>query len=274
MIKVKIDVDNDLLSQLQQELAKFGAGSMPATARAMKSSADLARQIWQDFATGGHLSGVEDLENPSLGYARSIRIQPNGPFDYEVYSEAKIAKRIEEGTDDLDMKTTHPYGPRSRISKKGVPYVIIPLRWKTPGAVGIRNVMPINVYSIVKKFEKMKTLVDADKSNTKTPNAQTPSRMVGRAQYNEGYDRLNGMDFAGTVEDKTMMSGMVRTTDTTGKDRAGGYFTFRIISANSPADSWKRKGMPARHVTQAVAKAAEEEIAGLVSGAIRVDLGL
>jgi hypothetical protein len=275
MVRIKIAENSPYLEELQYHLAKLGAGSLPGTAGAMAAGAKLIQSRWIDFANGGTLTGVtEPLKRPSGVYARSIKTRATGDFSHEIYSDAKIAEWIENGTDDLDMKTTHPYGPRSRVSKKGVPYLIIPFRWGTPKSVGFKNVMPVNVYGIVKKFKKMKTLVGADKSGIKTPNAQNPSRMVGRAQYNKGYNRLSGADFDGSIEQKTRMDGMVRSTDETGKNRSGGYFTFRIISANSPADSWKRKGMPPRHVTRALAEETRETIEEMVEGAVREDLGL
>jgi hypothetical protein len=182
---------------------------------------------------------------------------------------------IGNGTEQIDMKETHTKGPRSRVSKDGIPYLIVPFRWGTPKTVGFKNVMPINVYSIVKKFKKMKTLVSANVSNKKTPNNQNPSQMVGRAQYNKGYDRLSGMD--------SMMNGMVRSTDETGKDRSGGYFTFRIISAKkskdwdrkphkkSWEDSWIKPATHPRHVTRALMETTREEVNELVSTALLGD---
>jgi hypothetical protein len=129
-----------------------------------------------------------------------------------------------------------------------------------------------------KDFKASQTTVSADKSSYQTPNAQTPSKNVGRAKYQWG-SRLRGSDFAGTIEEKTRMNGMVSfengsAADSPGKKRYGGYFTFRIISADSPAESWKRKGMPARHVTRAVAAETQEARDVMVEGAIREDLGV
>jgi len=277
MIRMKVTVDNAHLERLQYLLTKIGAqsGNLPGAANAMKAGASIVRDTWKGFAMGAPLPGVtEPLKSPNRGYAQSIKTQQTGPFEHEIYSESEIAARIENGTPELDMKTTHPYGPRSRVSKDGVPYLIVPMRWGTPGTVGFKNVMPINVYSVVNKFRKMKTIVDANNSTFQTPNAQTPNKMVGRAQYNKGYSRLSGMDFEGTVEEKTRMGGMVRSTDSTGKNRSGGYFTFRIISARSPARSWIRPATPARNVTRAVAQETKEAIDTMVGAAIMGDLGL
>ena len=275
MIRMRVGADSHHLEVLQYVLRKIGTqpDGLPKTANAMRASARLASNVWKSFAMGAPLPGVtEPLKGPNRGYAQSIKTQQTGPFDHEVYSESEIAARIENGTPELDMKTTHPYGPRSRVSEDGVPYLIVPIRWGTPKAVGFKNVMPINVYNVVKKFKKMRTIISADKAPFRAMNAQ--GKKVGRAMYNRGYSRLSGTDFEGTVEQKTRMSGMVRSTDSTGKNRAGGYFTFRVISARSPARSWIRPATPARNVTRAVAQETNEAINAMVGAAIMGDLSL
>jgi hypothetical protein len=82
------------------------------------------------------------------------------------------------------------------------------------------------------------------------------------------------MDVAGTVEDKSRMDGMVRTTDETGKDRTGGYLTFRVNSADSPAQSWIRKRVEPRHVVDALVELNRGSVNASVEAAVREDLRL
>jgi hypothetical protein len=291
MVKMSISVDNDALQQLQSALARLGSGVLPATKGAMKASAELIRNTWKGFAMGGSLPGItESLKNPSGKYARSIRVARKGPFDYEIYSDADVAGWIENGTDELDMKTTHPFGPRSRVTQsgpnKGYSYLIVPFRWGTPRTVGFRNIMPDQVYSIVKnkmKFAQTKTTVSADKSGTKTPNFN--GDMVGRAQYSDVTgskpwgDRTTAADmgenrfFNDTGRDIT--DDMVGMSSMLGQNgRAAGYLTFRVISAAPDAKGWIKPAMKARPVTQAVAKVSEETVNEVLDGALREDLGL
>jgi len=278
MVRMNVATNNSVLAELQYVLAKAGQGALPRTASTLNAGANFVQGKWREFAMGGELQGVEKLKNPSNGYARSIKVKKLSPFNYEIYSEAAIAERIEKGTPELDMKKTHPFGPRSRVSEKtGYSYLIVPMRWSTPKATGFKNIMPESVYSIVKSFKKMQTDVSADNSSIKTKNAR--GQMVGRAQYNKGYSRLRGMDIAGTIEQKTRMSGMVRSTDDTGKNRSGGYFTFRIISANPNSKSfqknaWVRPEQPARNVTKSLADYSQRFIEETVEAAIMEDLGL
>ena len=278
MIKITIAQDNPYLEELQFQLAKLGAGGMPRTAEALAKGAGFIRETWVGFAKGGTLPGIrEPLKRPSGAYARSIRVHRNGSFDYEISSDAKIAELIENGAEELDMKKTHPYGPRSRVSKKGIPYLIVPFRWGTPKTVGFKNVMPEAVYNMVKnkkQFRPSRVTVSADKADAAhtTPNARSPSKMVGRAKYKWGA-RLSGIgyvDHRRHVEGMVSMEGQVEG----GKKRASGYFTFRVISANSPQSSWVKPAMPARHVTKAVAELARGAVNAMVETAIREDLGV
>jgi hypothetical protein len=79
------------------------------------------------------------MKKPSAGYANGIRIRKRGTFDYDIVNPSKIAEHIENGADELDKKTTQPYGPRSRVAHKrikgskpaqyrDVPYLIVPFR--------------------------------------------------------------------------------------------------------------------------------------------------
>jgi hypothetical protein len=278
MIRITIAQDNPYLEELQFQLAKLGAGSMPRTAEAMAKGAGFIQETWRGFAKGGPLPGItEPLKRPSGTYARSIRSRRNGPFDYEIYSNSKIAELIENGTEELDMKKTHPYGPRSRVSKKGVPYLIVPFRWGTPKTIGFKNVMPEAVYNMIKnkkQFRQSRVTVSANKADAAhtTPNAQVPRKIVGRAQYKWG-TRLTGIgyvDHRRHVEGMVSMEGQVEG----GKKRASGYFTFRVISANSPATSWIKPAMPPRHVTKAVVEQTREAVNAMVETAIREDLGV
>jgi hypothetical protein len=285
---MNIGVDNPALAELQHHLAKLGQGSMPATAGALNSGAGLVRDTWQGFAKGGSLPGIsESLKHPNGGYARSIRVDKIGAFQYEIFSEAQIAEWIEKGTPEHDMKTTHPFGQRSRMSKEGFPYLIIPFRWGNPKAIGFRNVMPKSVYNIVKnkkKFRQTKALWDNDKNKSSThpeKNAfgnyeKNGHQQVERQNYSgadgkgDWGDRLNSSMGEDVTQNMEGMSSML------GQDgKASGYLTFRVISAKqliTKPYSWIKPAMPARNVTKAVADYTKPVIEALVDSAIAEDL--
>ena len=278
MLNMKIAADNAALAELQYHLAKLGQGSMPSTAGAMSAGASLVRDTWKGFAMGGTLPGIaQPLKNPNGGYARSIRTEKIGQFEHDIYSEAAIAGMIESGTKALDMKTTHPFGPRSRMSKEGFPYLIIPFRWGTPEGkdgkrVGFKNIMTSGIYSRVKnkrKFRQTKVL----KTTHNEPNYS--GQQVSRADYN-GADGKGGWGDSLDLDigDDANAAGMSSMVGQDGK--AAGYFTFRVISAKQLITrpySWIKPAMPARPVTRAVADVTRPTIDAMVETAIMEDLG-
>jgi hypothetical protein len=280
MIKMDITIDNDILAQVINRLSLFASkNTLPQTQHSVKIASTIVRDAWRGYAMGGSLPGVvEKLKNPHGGYARSIKTVQIDPFNYEIVSEAEIAGWLENGTSSFDMKETHTKGPRSRVSAKGYPYLIVPFRWGTPKTVGFRNVMPEIVYAIVKqkKFE-------ATKVTGKThPEKNFKGEDVERQEYSNTDennpkpwgDRLSGMEFAGTIEEKTRMNGMSKMKGQGG--RAAGYFTFRVISADPDAnpDSWIHPGIKARPVTQAVVNKTKETVNDLIEHGLRRDIGL
>jgi hypothetical protein len=280
MIKMTITIDNDALQRLANRLTHcYDRNEMPHTAEAVKTASRVVMHTWKDYARGGTLPGVEKLKNPKRGYAGSISMVRIGPFDYEIVSNAKIAEWLENGTKPIDMKETHTRGPRSRIAKKKVkgfnayrlvPYVIVPFRWGTPKTIGFRTIIPESVYAVVsaKKFEKTVTTVDAKVSDIKTLNARGKGEMVGRAQYEWGSKLIPGMA-EGMTRDMEGMSNMEGQGGI-----SAGYYTFRVISADSPAESWRLPGMKARHVTQGVVNVTQDLVNDLVDYGIKKDFDL
>jgi hypothetical protein len=271
---MSIDKENSAITELLYLLRMAEKGTLPNTEKAVKGAAGLIRGKWVEFAGGGSLKGVEKLKRPGGGYAKSIKVQQTGAFEHEIYSDSKVADWIENGTKELDMKTTHPYGSRSRVSpravskktgkvlREGSSYLIVPFRWGTPKAIGFKNIIPAHIYSMVKKLKKTQTTAGADNSPVRTPNAR--GEMKGRAQYEWG----GRFEYAlGNAN----FSGMVRSTDSTGKNRSGGYFTFRVISSKSKK-GWVKPAEPARHVTRALAEETRESVNAFVESGLMEDL--
>ena len=67
------------------------------------------------------------------------------------------------------------------------------------------------------------------------------------------------------------MEGMSRMkVDTGGTD----YFTFRVISADSPANSWILPAVPARHVVAGVIAHTNESVSAMIERGAREDFGI
>lgn len=270
MVKVSVDLDDGLLYQLKESLMGFsnGTGSkvMPRTMGAFSAAAKLIQKSWQNWAMGGSLIGAADIKNPNPRLAASIRIRGISDFDISIETDSRYMERIQNGTPEFDMKTKYPYGNKSRVAQsgknKGIPYLIIPFRWGTPNESGgarahFGNTIPLEVYKIMqsRSFEKSGR---KDRTHTE-PNARGEN--IERSEYNWG-DRIND-EGAGNA------NGMVKMRSNSGST----YFTFRVISANSPSGSWVRKEVPPNDVVGAVEKTTRKNVEDLLQAGLEQDLG-
>lgn len=271
MIRVSVDLNDDLISQLKENLAGLSGGAgakvMPGTSRAFNMAAKLIQKSWQNWAMGGSLIGAADIKNPNSRLASSIHIRKINDFDMSIETDSRYMERIQNGSPEFDMKTKYPYGNKSRVTQsgknKGVPYLIIPFRWGTPNKDGsarahFGNTIPLEVYKILqsRRFRKSETT-----ENTH-PEANFKGENIERAEYDWG-DRIKD-------EDAGNANGMVKMRSNTGST----YFTFRVISAKSPESAWVRKEVPANDVVSAVEKTTRQNVEDILEAGLEQDLGI
>jgi hypothetical protein len=278
MIKISVNVDSEILEQLANRMpGLFGEGVAPETQNAFSEAAKVIQKTWKDWAMGGTIEGIPNIRAPNQKLATSIKIKQNGPFDVNIETASPYAKRIQEGTPELDMKTTHPYGRKSRVSKRtdekhpgGIPYLIVPFRWGTPNKYGearahFGNVIPQSLFTRVKAFKTYKRLAKFDKEGNIIGGQTHFERNydgigVERSEYNQDYDRLD--DVEGNER------GMVRMA------KGGGYFTFRIISAAQIVTkpwSWIRKAVPPVDVVGALKTSMQPVVEGIIQAGLEAD---
>jgi hypothetical protein len=264
MIHVKIDVDSDLLQQLAYRLPSlFGAGVAPATEQAFNTSVRYIKGVWESWAMGGISLQGHTIKNPSGTLAKSIKTRANGPFDAEIFTESSHMQRIQYGQPELDMKTTHPYGKKSRVSKKGIPYLIVPFRWGTPNKQGgarahFGNTIPQSMYQAIRAFKMTKSI----RLKTTRDEKNFAGQPVQRSEYDWG-DRL---------EADGNMNGMVRMDSET-KRGGSTFFTFRIVSANSPQGSWIRKAVSPVDVISALETTVRPVVEDVIQAGLEADIG-
>lgn len=262
MIKVEVHFDEESIAALVAHLEHFGKTAFPEAGNAFKMAARRIQATWQGWAVGGELDGAEPIKNPSPNLARSIKIEQHGDFEAEIYTESPYMTQIQNGQKEFDMKETHPYGRKSRVSKKGVPYLIVPFRWGSPNGNGEKrahfsNFMETDIHNLVKSKKKFGR---SSENGGWHYEKNFAGEDVARAEYDWG-DRLEA---AGN------MNGLVAFPDAKGST----YFTFRIISAKSPEDSWIRKGVPANDVVGALERKYAPEVAEIVEEGVKADLGI
>ena len=224
----------NLADQFAKTVQNAPEAALPNTANAFRMAAQYVRNMWTGYLSGDQpLNGIDFMDGVTSAMVRSIRAQRNGDFDYSILSDNRQLEQKTKGQKEVeyDMKQTHPYGKKSRVSKKGIPYLIIPFRWGTPNQKGTKrahfnNFIPQKNYNTSVKGLKMSE-VDAAK---KYFEANFKGESIARQGYNWAKNGRLTEDQA--WDDRSV--GMVRMRDITGSS----YFTFRIVSAKSPASSW------------------------------------
>ena len=267
MIKVSVDLDNNLLMQIQAQLKAFagenGKNILPATKMAFDQCAALIQRSWRNWAMGGSIRGAADIRNPNPKLASSIHISRMHDFDVTIGTDSPYMERIRNGQEEFDMKEKYPYGRKSRVSKKGVPYLIIPFRWGTPnrnggGRAHFGNTIPLEVYKILqsRKFKK------SSQKQTVHVEPNFKGEAIDRHEYDWG-DRIKDEDL-GNANGMVRMSSNPKST----------YFTFRVISAKSPASSWIRKATPPNDVVQALKDSLRPQVENLIEQGFLADLDM
>ena len=252
----------DLLASLQQVIS---GKTMPKTAKAMRAGSALIACTWKSYVMGSPIPGSSmRVKNAIPEYASSIKVRTVSPFFHQIYTDYSRAKDLEQGTKSLDMKKTHPYGPRGRVSKDGVPYNIIPFRHGTPGSL-TSPPMPSALYRRIQQEIKsgQMQLSSVAKGKTRSPNAK--GELIPRARYNWGSRISGGVD---------RFEGMVAMNVSTPSSKRTEYLTFRVISKNSPSFKWIVKARPVLRLTHHVVVNTKAIIGEMVTQGIKEDVGL
>ena len=272
MESFKLEWDFSQAQEIQGLFSQFQImtqETMPNTSKAVHKAAQYVQNRWSEYLAGGELPNIDKLENPVDPSKTGLRIEDKGAFNSEVVTSSKKVVEIQEGADPVfyDMKQTHPYGRRSRVSKKGIPYLIIPFRWGTPNGKGTarrwNNVIPQKEYN---------TYVNAMKLSRTTDKTHIEANAKGEPQTRAEYIWKSRLKEDMAWDDRS--EGMVRMRDSaSGKST---FFTFRVISAKSPAGSWLywKDGKDPIDMLGALQKDVEPTISQIIENGIRADLGI
>jgi len=268
LIEIRIVPEDSQLAELVAGLEIMGSRIMPKTYRAFKMASALIQHTWKCYAMGAPIPGsTMRIKHATGAYAGSIKVRFLSPFNYEIYSDSKIAVFLEKGTKQYDMKETHPFGKRSRVSKEGISYLVIPLRHGTPETKGYPP-MPGQVYNKIREIIKRDENLMSTRAAGRKYSPSHRGELVPRAKYQWG------ARFTGTGFDQ--LEGMVVMNIPTGKEKGrSAYMTFRVISAeNSPAMKWIVKARPAMNITKHVAEETAKEIERIIEFGLKQDLGI
>lgn len=269
MTTYKIEYDTAELKKLAEKFSKgMTTAAFPNTDDAFRRAAIKIRQMWIGYLDGSvQLPGVNNPDKITSAMIRSIKLKDNttdSEFSRTVYTDNRQLEQLNKGSKEVeyDMKKTHPYGKKSRVSEKGVPYLIIPFRWGTEKKrAHFNNFIPQKNFNTA-----VKGLEISSKNELKN---YFEKNFKGENVERQGY---NWAKFGRLTEDQAWDDrsvGMVRMKDVTGST----YFTFRIISAKSPANSWiyHKDAKQALNYLAALEQAARPEVEKIIREGLKAD---
>lgn len=285
MTTYTIEFDLKELKNLTEKFAKTienaPAAALPNTAAAFSQAAKYVHNMWTGYLRGEKpLQGIDFMSGVTSSMVNSIKMRYRGDLHYDIYSDSmQLDKKVKGQKEvEFDMKEKYPYGKHSRVSKKGIPYLIIPFRWGTPNEKGTKrahfnNFIPQKNYNM--------SVSGLDISSVKSLKDHFEKNARGEDIARWGYNWVKGSrlsdDDAWEMENKRgnkySSQGMVRMLDTKKNSTSSTYFTFRIISAKSPADSWiyHRDAIPAVDMMGALERTVLPEVEKFINTGIKAD---
>lgn len=266
-LEIKIDSQTSAkLTEVFDALAKDYKSVMPETVKAFNKAVNYAYKRWYGWASGDNgLDNIPPYEKPSLKIANSIKVDFNSELNATISSSHPEMGKIVEGRQEstFDMKTKYPYGKHSRVSKKGIPYLIVKFRWGTANKNGEKRAHFANFIPQVVYDTNVKSMQLSERLGSRHVEANFRGQAIERNEYNWGARLKNA--WHKNAEGMVRMKAKTKST----------YFTFRIISANSPADSWIRKypKIEGIDIMEALKRDVEPKIQEFIDQGIKADLG-
>jgi len=243
---------------------------LPHIRAAVADAAKYVQDTWQKVVVG--TLQVPGAISPKINYglrtlyAASIitdkMMLGGGNTSQRVATIKQIAVDLENGKGPWDMKPMLLGGKKSKISKNGVRYNIIPFRHGTSANYAPNsnfNTMPKDIY---RQARELKASV---KQNGKMA---WGGRLTGtEKQYGPGKNPTTGQPHVnGKYE------GMVKISKDYAAVTQSKYLTFRVVTDNSPAGSWWHPGYEPHHIAAGVAKYCRPGIEELIREAALADL--
>lgn len=194
-----------------------------------------AENLYREYLRGKVTPAGKCVQRPSRATSRGVTRAEAGLLLWTIANDSPVAKALEEGTPERDMKLMLPASKRARRSKDGFLYLIIPFRHGTPGARGM-DAMPRAVYDRVVKFKFSKN-VGAPADRLSATGWRVP-RFFYSWQDKLSPKTLQAMGLDDAAVKK--YSGMHRMEG--GNGQSSGYLTFRVLSQKSKG--WVRPATP------------------------------
>jgi hypothetical protein len=255
--KYNVSVDLSALYEANGVIAKAIFGNV---ATAVNAVAHEGAYQWKDSVNKAALWSGE--KKP---YIKSINVVNTGDFSAEIVSYYKYAAEIETGRPPKDLKRMLQTSQKTRISKKGNKYLIIPFRHNVPGKNAHAMDMPLSVYAAAKKLHPSYVL---PLGSMKPPQRLSASgHMVKQDSYQWSGRLPAGLMPKLKDHHKTdIYDSMVKFDTSTPKAKSSAYMTFRVMSDKS--SGWIVSAKPGLYLAKNVADKLQPLLEDAIGGAV------
>jgi hypothetical protein len=200
-------------------------------------------------------AAMQGLNSTRKAYINGLNIgEVNSTHKYIVLTGI-WPNMLEEGFGAFDQKPGMLNSPKVQVTSKGVRFITIPFRQGTPSAIGesevFANVMPKEIYDIVKKLKPTTTSTSGSKTSGGSLNYSSIPKEYQIPKSRVAFTDIKTQITYPEYKHKNPISeGMVRNEKTYEKSASGTYTTFRRISENSSPMSWIHRGVSAKNFSQ------------------------
>lgn len=240
MIPIKIDT-----REISEEFGLNKANTDEMMSFIVKELTGLFAREWQVQASKVLTSSRKEFIN-------SIVVGEEGRFRGYVMLVGQVPNMIEDGAEPFDMKIGFLQSPKVHQGKKG-PYLTIPRRFATPGALGessvFSEVLPEEIYAIVRNKESARSTLGGsvnkgaglklDEIPAQFQIPKTRERIVAKSRIWEAYQNKH-----------SAYEGLQRVEKTYENTTQGNYVSFRRVSSETDPDAWIHPGMTPGHFAE------------------------
>ena len=249
------------LQPLIDSIELLGRKNFPFTRKALKKGAYHIADYWIQSAQGNPIEGTSETVRDA-DYAKSIQVEQSGDYRYVIGStDGEKHRKISEGTPARDQKLGLRGYKKTRYSKKGDPYLIVPFRHST---------------------KSMKSAKRRSSSSGKTRSVSNFFRKSAKSMitHNDPVSHQRTYRWAGTsgfaakvlgTHKSDIYSGMTRFETSTGKSSSSAYMTFRVMSSKSDPKSWIIPAKKGIDITNLVFEATKDTVVNMVEFGIMAD---
>lgn len=214
-----------------------------------------------------------ELKSTARDYVQGLSLEQNGNV-VTISLNGAMPNMIEQGWDGGDMRAWMLKSPKSKATKDGGRYLVVPFRHGVPGTGG-RNVgaaMPPEIHNVAKRLFGTKAPVQGSQNKTVwggrlTKDAVRAAPFLSKAEKAQVRAKLD--ELKKPWHTTSVWTGMVRNEAKYAKTSQSSYWTFRTISTRGDPRSWIHPGIVARNFAAQVQGKIADSLAAVMAQALR-----